>query len=255
MRAFRIDHDLFFINEPFLDAHRSQLKHCLIIPMEEFTGHSSYRTVHSASNHSLWLVRCDLVIVTEGGWYEAQPAAFQQALFQETASNGSTFVDGQRPITINYWEGLSAEEQRALIQKDDEPPCAPYPERLAGYEHLKAYHGVFPSEHGANCFASVLYAISRNAFIIHEWVHQKTFMLFLQNAGYQRVDGKAFRADDVICFLDEGKLVHACYAVSETHCFNKNGQTFWEACSIVEIDSIRKNFEGLEQRILRRKSP
>lgn len=251
MRKFRIDHDLFFLSKAFFHKHQSQLSNCLVLPMKEFLDHSSYSTVHSASNHSLWLIQCELVLVAAGGWYEQQSKAMQSALFQESTRNGSSFSDGQRPITIRHQESLSQEEIDALIRREDEAPCAPWPETLLGWEHLKARHGAFPSCHGANCFAAVLYAISGNEFILNEWVHPKTFRLFLENAGYQRVEGADFRAEDVLCFMDEGELAHACYAVSDTHCFNKNGQTFWEAWSIAGIDSIRKDFEGLTCQLFR----
>ena len=32
---------------------------------------------------------------------------------------------------------------------------------IEGFDYLKKYHNVFPSKHGANCFASVIYGIFR----------------------------------------------------------------------------------------------
>lgn len=107
VRTFRIDHDLFFISRAFYDLYKQRLARCLLLPIDEFLAHSSYNTVHSASNHSLWEIACDDVIVAEEGWYEQLEATFQQALFTETTKCGSTLIDGSKPITIRYWKGLA----------------------------------------------------------------------------------------------------------------------------------------------------
>lgn len=252
MRSFRIDQDLFFISQDFYDDHQVQLRHSLVVPMKEFGQHSSYETVHSASNHSLWQITCDYALVAPGGWFEQQPVAFQQALSAETIKNGSTFVDGGRPLTIQYWQALGETGRDRLVSMHDDAPCAFDMDSLEGYAELKALHGVFPKQHGANCLGSTLYAISKNPFILHEWVHQQTFLLFLQRSGYQQVEGKNFQADDVLCFFGEGILQHACYAISPTHCFNKSGQTFWEPWLIARFESIQEDCEGLEYRVFRR---
>ena len=252
MRNYRIDQDLFFISQDFYDQHKAELCQSLVVPMKEFGQHSSYETVHSASNHSIWQIACEYVLVVPGGWFEQQPAAFQLALSEETIKNGSTFVDGERPITIQYWQDLGETDRAKLLSMHDDAPCAFDRDSLQGYEWLKALHGVFPSQHGANCLGSTLYALSQNPFILHEWVHQQTFLLFLQHSGYQEVAGQRFQADDVLCFFGEGILQHACYAVSSTHCFNKSGQTFWEPWQITSFESILEDCEGMAYKVFRR---
>lgn len=252
MRTFRIDHDLFFISQAFLDQHRAALSQALVVPIKEYDQHSSYATVHSATNHSSWSIRCDHVIVAEEGWYERQPPDLQQALYQESVKSGSSFVDKDRLITIRYWNSLSPEAKRSLIAREDEAPGTLNLDSIAGHAALKAQHGVYPSQHGANCFAAVLYAISQNPFIMNEWVHQQTFQLFLHQSGYRMVDGSAFQEGDVLCFYDEDSLQHACYAVDAAHCFNKSGQSFWEPWTITPFARIREDWEGLQHKVYRR---
>lgn len=252
VRTFRIDHDLFFISRAFYDLYKQRLARCLLLPIDEFLAHSSYNTVHSASNHSLWEIACDCVIVAEEGWYEQLEATFQQALFTETTKCGSTLIDGSKPITIRYWKGLSAQQQAAIIRRDDDLPGEFPLDSIGGYAHLKLFHHKFPASHGANCFAAVLYAIHQNPFIINEWVHPKTFLLALETLGYQAVEGCAFGKDDVLCFYDKGQLIHASYAVSHDCCFHKTGQTFWEHWAFVPFCDAQRDFEGTQYRVYRK---
>lgn len=163
-------------------------------------------------------------------------------------------MDGDQPITMAYWASLSQQEQSRIITAEDEEAPAPCPPLPAGYEHLIKYHGLFPCQHGANCFAAVLYAISGQHFLLGQWVHQQAFLLFLERGGYKQVEGDAFCAGDALCFYQEDKLVHACFAVDSSHCFNKNGQTFWERWAIVPFSRISEDFEGCMMQPYRRQA-
>lgn len=252
VRSFTIDYDLFFLSRAFVDRHHLALEGCLLVPLPEFLQHPAYNNVHSGSNHAIWQVDCDVVLVAEAGWYEAREPAFCRALFEESRARGSCFSDGEQPITIRYWAGLSDENKNRIITREDEEPALPCPPLPPGFEHLTACHNVFPRQHGANCFGAVLYAIGQDPFILREWVHQQSFLLFLERAGYREVSGQDFSAEDVICFYEDGRLVHACYAVSGSHCFNKNGQTFWEPWTITGFHAVSENFADFEYRVFRR---
>ena len=252
VRSFTIDYDVFFLSRGFVDRHHQALAACLLVPFSEFLQHPAYSTVHSGSNHATWQVDCDVVLVAEEGWYEAQAPGFCRALFEESRARGSCFADGEQPITIRYWADLSDADKNRIITREDEEPAGPCPPLPPGFEHLTKYHNVFPRQHGANCFGAVLYAIGKSPFILGQWVHQQSFLLFLERAGYRETPGQDFAAEDVLCFYEKGSLVHACYAVSGSHCFNKNGQTFHEPWAITGFHAVLEDFAGFDCRAFRR---
>lgn len=69
-----------------------------------------------------------------------------------------------------------------------------------------------------NCLAAVLYAITegKNPWLIHEWVHQQTFLEKLKQCQYQIVKTNRPNKGDVVIWQDENdNIQHAAYCIEE----------------------------------------
>ncbi|WBF53982.1 hypothetical protein [Macrococcoides canis] len=99
--------------------------------------------------------------------------------------------------------------------------------------------------------SATLYALTKNPFILEQWVHQETFMHFLNRLGYKEVES-SFNSGDVICFYQENFLTHACYAIDDEYVFNKQGQTFWEPWTIERFETIQNNRDEVNYKIYKK---
>lgn len=252
MRSLTIEHDLFFISEKFLGEFVGCLHHALVMPMKDYLANPSYHNVLSASNHNTWRIKADYVVVSKEKWYEALPTDFREKLYEETKRNGSEFIYGNQIITKNYWRNLSDLEKQQVIGDFDDETIALDLSRIDSYEYLKKYHNVFPSNHGPNCFAATMYAVSKDDFFINHWIFADTLLNFLSTNNYRRTDERKSEKDDVICLFEGGKLVHSFYCIDNEYSFNKNGQTMHEPWTIIKAEDVLKEFESAEMVIFKR---
>ncbi|MGX7108851.1 hypothetical protein [Facklamia miroungae] len=252
MRDLQLKEDLFFISEIFLKEHKYRMANQLILSVKEYQKHSDYHTVNNISNHRSWTLKCDFVLVAPPGWYESQDQHFQKELFNEVKKNGSFLIDEQQIITSNYWRHLDQQSKRRWIETEDESLSLTDIDEIENYEYLKKYHNIFPNNHGPNCFAACLYAITKNEFILDQWVWQETFLQTLSRNNYRRVKDNYFQAKDVICFLKEDHLIHTCFVLNKAYCFNKNGQTFHEPWKIVDLSEVFQTFSDSKYSIYRK---
>ncbi|WP_340391429.1 hypothetical protein [Macrococcoides caseolyticum] len=226
MRNLKFEFDLFFISEAFLNEHQHNLLNTLVVLKEEFKKNSSLSNVVNHSMYQTWHLTYEFVIVAEPGWYESIENTFKDALKQEMIDNGTQLINDDRLIT-------SAITQFSRIS------------------HLTALHNKFPENHGANCLSATIYALTKNPFILEQWVHQETFMLFLNRLGYKEVES-SFNSGDVICFYQDTILTHACYAIGDEYVFNKQGQTFWEPWTIERFETIQSKRDEVHYKIYKK---
>ncbi|MCH4984688.1 hypothetical protein AB4G91_04090 [Macrococcoides goetzii] len=99
--------------------------------------------------------------------------------------------------------------------------------------------------------SATLYALTKNPFILEQWVHQETFMIFLNRLGYKEVE-TSFNRGDIICFYHDDLLTHACYAIDDEYVFNKQGQTFWEPWTIERFETIQSNRDEVNYKIYKK---
>ena len=122
--------------------------------------------------------------------------------------------------------------------------------------HLKKYANTFSTESGANCLAATLYAISthpiQQGWIVHEWIHQKTFLEGLKNAEYDPIDDALQEGDVVTWVNEEGVIQHAAYHIGGHILFNKNGQTFFNPWKIVKYDELIEEWKRYSVRTYRK---
>ena len=253
MRNLKFEFDLFFISEAFLNEHQHNLINTLVIPKEELKKNSSLSNVVNNSTYQTWHLSYEFVIAAEPGWYESIDNTFKDALKQETIDNGTQLINDDRLITSAYWDTLSQKEQISFIQKFDDESSKTDITQFSSISHLTALHNKFPENHGANCLSATLYALTKNPFILEQWVHQETFMLILNRLGYKEVES-SFNRGDIICFYHDDILTHACYAIDYEYVFNKQGQTFWEPWTIERFEEIHNNRSENKYKIFKKMS-
>ncbi|RAI82660.1 hypothetical protein BFS35_002950 [Macrococcoides goetzii] len=240
MRNLKFEFDFFFISEAFLNQHQHYLINTLVVPKEEFKKNSSLSNVVNNSMYQTWHLTYEFVIVAEPGWYESIESTLKDALKKEMIDNGTQLINDDRLITSAYWDMLSRNEQISFIQQFNDEPSKTDITLFSSISHLTALHNKFPENHGANCLSATLYALTKNPCILEQWVHQETFMPFLNRLGYKEVES-SFSSGDIICFYYDDLLTHACYAIDDEYVFNKQGQTFWKPWTIERFETIQNN--------------
>ncbi|WP_054251766.1 hypothetical protein [Neofamilia massiliensis] len=257
MRDLEINEDLFFISENFYKENTNKLKNQLVLPADDFFNSYKYGTVNNISNHEVWNIDFAYVIIAKVDWFENQNEDFRKSLSAETIKNGDGLVYKDEILTKNRWTNLDQKAKEDFFKSQDDEKVQTNLDAIKGFENLKKYHNHFPKSHGANCFASVLYAISKNEALIDEWIFADTFLLFLQANGYEKILqikslDQVKEADVLVLYID-GKLIHAFYCIDEKVCFNKFGQTMHEQWALLPITDVLKEFEGSKWTIYRKK--
>lgn len=253
MRQLDFQYDLFFLSLAFYDQYQSHLGNQLLVPREEFIQHTSYNQIEQVNLYRMWRLSYDMVLVAPPGWYEEQEASFQEALRSEIFANGHSLHWKGQILTSQLWNRFSKQEQHAYLTSRDDQLNLETIDHIVGYDYLKKWHGVFPSQQGGNCFASVLYALAKEEFFLHQWVHEQTFLHFLARQGYAPVNKSMVQSGDILCFYQGEQLVHASYMVDGISCFNKYGQTFWEPWEILPWRMVWAEFPETRYTIWRNK--
>ncbi|WP_276648515.1 hypothetical protein, partial [Globicatella sulfidifaciens] len=115
------------------------------------------------------------------------------------------------------------------------------------------FHNQIPQIHGPNCYSAVIYCLTNNDQIIFEWMFANTFLNFLKRNQYYPVKDMDYQAGDVVCFYDtQHTLQHACYMVTDSLCFNKNGQTFHDFWAINSFEKIKAEWPQMSIKVFRK---
>lgn len=247
MRNLQIDEDMFFIKEDFYKSNINMLKNILVLTKDDFFNHFKYSSVNNISNHETWGIDFDYVIIAKEGWFESSPEEFKVKLKDETLRNGDALFYKDKLLTKCAWDALDPiSRETFFLNHDDDLMDTPI-ECIEGFDDLKKYHNVFPEKHGANCFASVLFAISKNEDLMNEWVFPDTLLLFLEANGYVKIADignlDLIKPLDVLVIYDKEKPIHAIFCLDKQMCFNKFGQTMYEQWSICPIGTVLQEFE------------
>lgn len=247
MRDLQIDEDMFFIKKDFYKANIDMLKDALVLTENDFFNHFKYATVNNISNHETWGIDFDYVIIAKNNWLESKSLEFRNKLKEETIKNGDALLCGDTLITKKVWAELDSASKEKFFKENDDQLVNTDIDSIEGFDYLKKYHNVFPSKHGANCFASVIYGISKNEDLMNEWIFADTLLLFLEANAYEKRDDikdkDLIKAEDVLIIFDDDKPIHTIFCLDNKICFNKFGQTMHELWSICPIDDVLSEFE------------
>lgn len=279
IKAYVPDKDLFFLPENKLAPFKDFLSSVLVIPHEEFMNHSSYKQVQLANSYEYWNISKEVkyVLVTPPGWCDCLPSEKKIDLFHIQAeverglihpisdfsldtsflSQNMIEVKGEEHVVLHkaMWEELSYTSKEELMtdiaQQWEDWTCYDYP--IQTPSHLMKFANTFPSTAGSNCLSATLFAISQQEWMIHEWVHPKTFLQSLENEHYHLSTSQEMKAGDVITWENpDGIIQHASYCIENHIFFNKRGQTFFNAWSIVHLADLKEDWGRYSMKIFRK---
>lgn len=271
--AYVPEKDFFFMKEKDLSYFKNYLNETLVIPIVEFLNHASYRTIQFANSYEHWNISKEIayVIVAQSDWInKLEPKEIERLLLSQVEVGRGLIVPTEliSDLTIIPKEHIVKKggENHVVIQHDmwNKLPMTAREQIINSYAlewdswnslevpaetpaHIKKYANTFSTESGANCLAATLYAIStspiKQEWIIHEWIHQQTFIKRIVHAGYERSDDE-FQADDVVTWVNEAGIIqHASYYLGNNLFFNKNGQTFFNPWKIVHWDELKDEWK------------
>ncbi|WP_391201367.1 hypothetical protein [Psychrobacillus sp. L4] len=276
------EEDLFFLREEDLLNLEEYLHDVLVIPKDEFFNHSSYSQIQLVNSYEYWRISNDIryVIVAQPDWISSLNSEVKSVLLQIQVDMGRGLI---LPLSLFFepdevpaeyivkekgvqyavlqndmWKRLSVSNKKNAIQayalEWDSWDSLEVPVNIPA--HLKKYANSFSTEAGANCLAATLYAVSnhseRNAWMIHEWVHQGTFALGLKNAHYS-ITQEGLQEGDVVTWINDGGVIqHAAYHIGNQLYFNKNGQTFFNPWKIIHWKELCEEWNAYTYRIYRK---
>ena len=269
--------DLFFIQSEDAVAFEEYLHDVLVVPRDEFFQHSSYKQIQLVNSYEYWNVskEAEYIIVASPDWINNIPAQTKKELFKIQVKMNRGLVlpislfsdasvvpkehiveDEEKKLVVVQnimWKQLPYESKehliKALAQEWDDWNCYEIPEQAP--LHLRKYANTFSTMSGSNCLAATLFAISNSEWIIHEWVHPKTFEHGLKRANYILVDDDLCDGDVVTWVNPDGVVQHASYYIGNNLFFNKYGQTFFNPWKIVSWDELREEWKRYKINIYR----
>lgn len=188
----------------------------------------------------------------------------EYTLCQDLFEKMSFQVSGETWIALrrNHWKELPWScRKNILIETVKEYSSEAIVQRVSDESieltaFIRYYANQFPTENGPNCFAAALSAITANRdsaeWVIHQWIHPKTFILGLEQRGYAVIDQandwkmvNLQRHDVVVWVNEEGTPVHAAAAISDAHAFNKDGQTMYNPWLIRRFDELAPSWDDV----------
>lgn len=116
--------------------------------------------------------------------------------------------------------------------------------------HLSSIVSTFPIHQGSNCLSTVLYAITSDKNILHQWIKEDAFLTNLKTLNYELVS-EGNQNEDVIVYFNNNTVVHGAYQIDDGLFINKNGQTIFNPYKIVtksELDNEWGNYQELYYR-------
>lgn len=271
--------DLFFIQEEDLPLFDEELGQVLLIPKDEFFNHASYRQIQLANSYEYWNLSKEVysVIVATENWIIELPPSKKERLLQIQLKMNrglifplsyfselplfleeSVVIEKEKKLivmTADLWKRMSITEREQLLRKYaqqwDEWTSEETPEHLSLV--IRKYANTFPTEGGSNCLAATLFAMTRQEWIIHEWVHPNTFKEMLSRT-HQLVETETLIEGDVAVWqAADGQIQHASYHIGNQLFFNKNGQTFFNPWKIICFHELQVEWHQYAINIYRKK--
>lgn len=267
--------DFFFINHSDLVLFSSFLSDILAVPREEFLQHSAYTSVEYSSSLEYWQIKkeADLILIAPFTWYEQLSSDQQKKLlqlqsfynrgliiplayFQAHAVPPEAIVSDHVVVTSSFWRQLPQNlKEQVLVRyaKDwDEWSACPVNEYVP--DSLTKIANTFPNKSVSNCLSTVLFALSKNEWFLHQWVHQETFLHYLLCNNYQELEDEILPGDVLIFKNNADVVVHGTYCVEENLFFNKHGQTLFNPWKLVTKASLNSEWGHLRECLYRKQN-
>lgn len=261
--------DLFFLSKEHLN-NEIDFKDVLLMPIDEFYNHSMYGQLNFVNSYEYWNIKnAQYVIIAEKEWIESISEEVKQFILnsQVQSERGlvlpASFIQDIEKIPSNYvvnghvviqrsmWEKLDESSKEQLLTTMvyewwDKGECNEAPMSLPNF--LKPFANTFGHYQGANCLASVLFAISKGKqeWFIYEWIHQKTFLEKLKQYHYKEFLDEVLHLGDIVVWKDKDEIIqHAAYYIGDGLYFNKHGQTMFNPWKILSQEELYKEWQHL----------
>ncbi|KAA0560127.1 hypothetical protein F0342_24270 [Bacillus sp. CH30_1T] len=260
--------DLFFVEEKTINFLAEYLSDVLVVPREEFFGHSSYKQIQLVNSYMYWNIseKVKFVIVAQSDWITKLPEQikrkvlfnqfkvgrgliFPLSLFSFASSLPEEYIveeNGEKSLVIqhNIWNELPYQLKenaiKAYAQLWDNWICCDVPEQTP--IHIQKYANNFSPESGSNCLSATLFAITEQDWIVREWVHPNTFLNGLERANFSLTNDDVKKGDVVTWVNNDGIIQHATYHIDNNLFFNKNGQTFFNPWKITHWNQLNEEW-------------
>ncbi|WP_406242540.1 hypothetical protein ACF3M2_20605 [Tissierella carlieri] len=267
------EYDIYFLKELPSDL---DLNLCLPMPVNEYFDHPVYSQLEYVNAYELWRIsnKANYAIIDFGNWFDDLSRANQkQVLLNQYELNRglvvsldwfyidnklleNNLIKNKVVMNRNLWESLSYQDKERFIyhyaQDWEDWNCKTVSNEIDMDIDLISIVNTFTIKEGINCLSTVLYCLTHQENILKQWVHEKTFLIALEQLGYKETRDNKIERNTVIVFKDDEKIIHAAYIVSESLAINKSGQSKFNPIKLVDIDILIKEWNPLHYVIYRR---
>ena len=267
------EYDIYFLKELPSDL---DLNLCLPMPVNEYFDHPVYSQLEYVNAYELWRIsnKANYAIIDFGNWFDDLSRANQkQVLLNQYELNRglvvsldwfyidnklleNNLIKNKVVMNRNLWECLSYQDKERFIyhyaQDWEDWNCKTVSNEIDMDIDLISIVNTFTIKEGINCLSTVLYCLTHQENILKQWVHEKTFLIALEQLGYKETRDNKIERNTVIVFKDDEKIIHAAYIVSEGLAINKSGQSKFNPIKLVDIDILIKEWNPLHYVIYRR---
>ncbi|CAK7086264.1 hypothetical protein [Tissierella sp.] len=267
------EYDIYFLKELPSDL---DLNLCLPMPVNEYFDHPVYSQLEYVNAYELWRIsnKANYAIIDFGNWFDDLSRANQkQVLLNQYELNRglvvsldwfyidnklleNNLIKNKVVMNRNLWESLSYQDKERFIyhyaQDWEDWNCKTVSNEIDMDIDLISIVNTFTIKEGINCLSTVLYCLTHQENILKQWVHEKTFLIALEQLGYKETRDNKIERNTVIVFKDDEKIIHAAYIVSESLAINKSGQSKFNPIKLVDIDILIKEWNPLDYVIYRR---
>ena len=267
------EYDIYFLKELPSDL---DLNLCLPMPVNEYFDHPVYSQLEYVNAYELWRIsnKANYAIIDFSNWFDDLSRANQkQVLLNQYELNRglvvsldwfyidnklleNNLIKNKVVMNRNLWESLSYQDKERFIyhyaQDWEDWNCKTVSNEIDMDIDLISIVNTFTIKEGINCLSTVLYCLTHQENILKQWVHEKTFLIALEQLGYKETRDNKIERNTVIVFKDDEKIIHAAYIVSEGLAINKSGQSKFNPIKLVDIDILIKEWNLLDYVIYRR---
>lgn len=267
------EYDIYFLKELPSDL---DLNLCLPMLVNEYFDHPVYSQLEYVNAYELWRIsnKANYAIIDFGNWFDDLSRANQkQVLLNQYELNRglvvsldwfyidnklleNNLIKNKVVMNRNLWESLSYQDKERFIyhyaQDWEDWNCKTVSNEIDMDIDLISIVNTFTIKEGINCLSTVLYCLTHQENILKQWVHEKTFLIALEQLGYKETRDNKIERNTVIVFKDDEKIIHAAYIVSESLAINKSGQSKFNPIKLVDIDILIKEWNPLDYVIYRR---
>lgn len=249
------NNDIFFISKQFFTTHTEVLNNVLMFERKQYFQHSEYNTLKYNNFYGYWNLSKDIdyCIVTPQGWYESLDKQSQILLLEEQRKSKSfAVIENDYLLTNLKWERMSKSEKHdffiSVIDKLKDNIVLSVPTDLP--EYLKQIANTYSYVQGNNCFGVVLFMITKNKWILNEWVYAENLLLVMNQKNYQEITTTPISGDVVIWYQNDEPF-HAAVCIGHNLYLNKNSQMIWSPTKVVPFETIANDFSDMDYKVYR----